>query len=27
VLDYANRMFARETFQESLSEVEREMRE
>jgi RNA polymerase-associated protein len=27
VLDYANRMFARETFQESLSEAEREMRE
>ena len=27
VLDYANRMFARESFQESLSEVEREMRE
>jgi RNA polymerase-associated protein len=27
VLDYADRMFARETFQESLSEAEREMRE
>jgi stringent starvation protein A len=27
VLDYANRMFARETFQDSLSEAEREMRE
>jgi RNA polymerase-associated protein len=27
VLDYANRMFARETFQSSLSEAEREMRD
>jgi RNA polymerase-associated protein len=27
VLDYAERMFARESFQESLSEVEREMRD
>ena len=27
VVDYAERMFARESFQESLSEVEREMRD
>jgi RNA polymerase-associated protein len=27
VLDYANRMFARETFRSSLSEAEREMRD